>query len=270
MVTSPERDISVVLASVLGDDCAFTSSWLRGKSVAPVPAGAQLDAALSRRIEAGCRATGAAHILLTDLSEKAGARTVPTSPFPPDPSRPAIRPPTLLATPDLRGAVLFRQAGYALIAGTADFMAAAVAEGIDTARSRFGRYARTLAHRHPELPTVAAAYPPAHTAWSHVADIDPASAAARQLALLGELTDGTRSAPDFAREWWEARRTSQANGERVRGPVADLFDRVFMILEDYSIDPDLSEPGDLSDAELRDAVSEAWDGFRRDNGSDGG
>lgn len=269
MVTSSEQESVTVRKAVLGDGGAFASSWLRDKSVTPVPAGSQMDAALSRRIEAGCRATGSAHMLVADLSEEVGVRTVPTSPFPSVTSHGAIRPPSLLVTPDLRGAVLFPEAGYALIAGTPDFMTAAVAEGIDTARSRFGRYARTLSRRHPGLSGVAGAYPPAHTAWSHVADIDPASATARQLALLDELRGGTRSAPDFAREWWEARRTSQANGERVRGSVADLLDRVFMILEDYSIDPELSEPGDLSDAELRDVVSEVWDAFRHDNGSFG-
>ncbi|WP_416978803.1 hypothetical protein [Streptomyces sp. T028] len=138
-------------------------------------------------------------------------------------------------------------------------MAAAVGEGTDTARARFGRYARALMERHPSLSAVAAAYPPEHRAWSHPDDVDPTSAAARQVALLRAFTDGTCGAPDFAHGWWEARRASQANGERVEGALGTLFDRVFMILEDYSVDPDLAEPGDLDDTELLTAVRAAWE-----------
>lgn len=141
-------------------------------------------------------------------------------------------------------------------------MAAAVGEGVDAARTRFGRYARTLSERQPALMTVAAAYPSKRRACSSPDDVDPASAAARQLALLDAFADGTLNAPDFAHDWWEARRASQTNGERIQGPLSDLFDRVFMLLEDYSVGPDLREPGDLDDAELRAAVSETWDAFR--------
>jgi hypothetical protein len=244
---------------VLDTDGAFASSWLREKSVAPVPVGAQIDAALARRITAGCRAVGAAHIIATSLVEAPGA----PSRLPADADCTGIRPPCLLHTPDTQGAVLFPEEGYALIAGTAAFMAAAVSEGTDTARARFGRYARSLLERHPSLASVAASYPPGHRAWSHPGDVDPDSAAARQLELLDAFTDGTCSAPDFAHDWWETRRASQANGERVQGALGDLFDQVFMILEDYSVDPDLAEPGDLDDAGLRTAVRAAWEAFRQ-------
>ncbi|MFF9062411.1 hypothetical protein ACF09K_27520 [Streptomyces sp. NPDC014882] len=111
--------------------------------------------------------------------------------------------------------------------------------------------------------SVAAAHRPGHRAWSRPCDVDPSSAAARQLALLDALTDGTCAAPDFAHGWWKARRASQADGERIQGALGDLFDQVFMILEDYSVDPDLAEPGDLDDAGLQTAVSAAWGTFRR-------
>ncbi|MEU8652297.1 hypothetical protein [Streptomyces sp. NPDC048737] len=75
--------------------------------------------------------------------------------------------------------------------------------------------------------------------------------------MLDAFSDGTCGAPDFAHGWWEARRTSQAKGERVQGTLGDLFNKVFMILEDYSVDPDLTEPGDLDDAGLPTAVSGA-------------
>ncbi|MEV6617183.1 hypothetical protein AB0N31_25705 [Streptomyces sp. NPDC051051] len=114
-----------------------------------------------------------------------------------------------------------------------------------------------------EVLSVAAAHPPGHKAWSRPCDVDPSSAAARQLALLDAFTDGTCGAPDFAHGWWKARRASQANGERVQGALGDLFGQVFMILEDYSVDPGLAEPGDLDDAGLRTAVNAAWVAFRR-------
>jgi hypothetical protein len=262
VVTDSEHEKSSDLRAVLGTDGAFTSSWLRDKSVTPVPAGAQIDAALARRITAGCRAVGAPHILGTSLADTPGAMTGTTTRFSAPGDCTGIRPPFLLHTPDSHGAVLFPKAGYALIAGTARFMAAAVSEGTDTERARFGRYARALMERHPSLSAVAAAHPPEHRAWSHLDDVDPTSAAARQVTLLHAFTDGTCSAPDFAHGWWEARRASRANGERVQGALGALFDRVFMILEDYSVDPELAEPGDLDDAGLQTAVHAAWDAYR--------
>ncbi len=141
-------------------------------------------------------------------------------------------------------------------------MTAAVAEGHDAARARFGRHARALADRHPALAAVAAAHRPVHRAWSRIDEVDPASAAARQLALLDAFTDGGCAAPDFADGWWEARSAFQRNGERVRGPLGALFDEVFMVLEDYAADPELAEPGDLDDVGLRAAVRAARDSLR--------
>ncbi|GGQ94841.1 hypothetical protein GCM10010267_66860 [Streptomyces griseorubens] len=80
---------------------------------------------------------------------------------------------------------------------------------------------------------MAASHPPGDRAWSRLGDVDPAGATAQQLALLGVFTEaGTCSAPDFAHGWWEARRASRRNGERVRGALGDLLDEVFMILEE--------------------------------------
>lgn len=260
MVTGAGVGESSDPSRVLDPDGTFTSSWLREKSVAPMPVGAHIDAALARRIKAGCRAVGASHLLATSLADAPGA----TSRVPADADFTGLRPPVLLRTPDAQGAVLFPEEGYVLIAGTTAFMASAVSEGTDTARARFGRYARTLLERHPSLAPVAASHPPGHRAWSRLGDVDPASATAQQLALLEAFTEaGTCSAPDFAHGWWEARRASQTNGERVRGALGDLLDEVFMILEEYSVDPDLTEPGDLDDAGLRTAVRATWEAFRR-------
>ncbi|WP_286252784.1 colicin immunity domain-containing protein [Streptomyces graminofaciens] len=263
-MTHPKRERPGNSTPVLGPDGTFSSPWLRGKSIAPVPAGSHVDAALTRRIAAGCRAVGAPHVLCVDLASS--TRTDPADKavqFPIGSGYGNIRPPSVFYTPDRQGGVLFQESGYALVAGTDAFMAAAVGEGVDAARARFSRYARTLSDRHPGLTAVATAHPPARRAWAYPADVSPGSEVGRQLSLLNEFTDGTRSAPEFARDWWEARRASQANGERIQAPLSDLFDQVFMMLEDYAVDPDLREPGDLTDAEIQAAVREIWDPFRR-------
>ncbi|MEU9580163.1 hypothetical protein [Streptomyces chilikensis] len=36
---------------------------------------------------------------------------------------------------------------------------------------------------------------------------------------------------------------------------------MFLTLEDYAIEPDLAEPGDLDDADLREAVVRFWTAF---------
>lgn len=54
----------------------------------------------------------------------------------------------------------------------------------------------------------AAEYVPEHRAWSRLDGIDPASPAARQVALPDAFADGTCGAPDFAHGWWEARRAA--------------------------------------------------------------
>ncbi|MFJ9109669.1 hypothetical protein [Streptomyces sp. NPDC102283] len=50
------------------------------------------------------------------------------------------------------------------------------------------------------------------------------------------------------------RRRSLRGGERVRDPLETLLDRVFSLLEDFSIDPRFEGPDDLSVEELRNAV----------------
>jgi hypothetical protein len=222
-----------------------------------------VDAALTRRIAAGCRAIGAHHVLWARLANRTGSPTGEISTLSIDSGHAAVLPASLICTPDLQGAVLFPEAGYALIGGTDAFMAGAVGEGTETARARFSRYTRGLTNQHPSLAAVADAYPALRRAWSRPSDVDRGSAAARQLALIDKSTKGTCTASEFAHGWWEARRASQSNGERIQAPLGDLFDRVFMLLEDYEVSPDLREPGDLSDAELAAAVREVQGEFLR-------
>ncbi|MFD8296594.1 hypothetical protein ACFV13_10275 [Streptomyces bauhiniae] len=219
----------------------------------PIPVGERLDATQARRLAAGCEAIGTTHLRHAALGT--GATAITTRNLPADAS---VRPPTLLWTPDHQAALLFPSPGHALLAGSTPFMAAAVPEGIDAARARFTRYARKQAARHPELLAVAATYAPAHHAWSDAVEVPPNTATAHHLHLLQEFTNGTLPAPAFAHAWWQTRRTAQSNGERVRGPLEELFTHVFLLLEDYELDPELAEPTDLTATELQAAVTEVY------------
>ncbi|MEU6842934.1 colicin immunity domain-containing protein [Streptomyces sp. NPDC046716] len=76
------------------------------------------------------------------------------------------------------------------------------------------------------------------------------------LNLLDSFLKDNISAPAFADGWWQERRAAQAGGERTQGQLSQLLEGVFMTLEDYSVDPSLREPGDLTDTELRARIKE--------------
>ncbi|MEW2318748.1 hypothetical protein [Streptomyces bauhiniae] len=219
----------------------------------PIAVGERLDATQARRLTTGCEAIGATHLRYAALGTEPLA--VITRELP---AAASVRPLTLLWTPDHQAALLFPAPGHALLAGTKPFMTAAVPEGIDAARAHFTRYARKQAARHPDLLAVAAAYAPAHHAWSHPAEVPPNTATAHHLHLLQEFTNGTLPAPTFAHTWWQTHRTAQSNGERIQGPLEELFNHVFLLLENYEVAPELAEPTDLTATELQAAVTEAY------------
>jgi hypothetical protein len=193
-------------------------------------------------------------MLCASLKGRAGESAAKVAEFPLvfDPQK--ALPPCLIYTPNLQGAILFPEKGYALIGGTPRFLRGALNEGAAEARARFARYARSLAKQHPRLSAIAAEYPSRYRAWSLRTEVEHGSTTERQLELLAGFTNGELTAPEFAQEWWKAQRESKAHGERIRGKLKELFDETFMILEDYSIDPEFREPGDLSDTELQVAV----------------
>jgi hypothetical protein len=175
-VMQPGRNQPHGPESVVNARGEFSVMWLQDKSVAPVPVGSHMDATLTGRIASGCRAVGATGFYCESLA--AAPNVAPGDAlknFPVDSLPQGIRPPSVIYTPDRQGAVLFREAGYALVAGSTRFMANAVGEGVDAACVRFERYARALSSRHPTLMMVARAYPPRRTAWSRPADVAPDS-----------------------------------------------------------------------------------------------
>lgn len=245
---------SSAIISDLGD---YKATWLSegDKIVVPVPAGSHVDGALIRRITEGCRVGGADGVLVMTVGPGAsGSAWRPVAPGVAASELVGADPPVLLASSDRQGAILFSRPGFALVAGTALFLKGAAPEGVDGGRARFARYARSVARRWPELQSVARSLSPRHFAWARARDVPAGTDAARQVRLLRDFTTGSIGGADFARGWPAARRASQDNGERLRDPLLTAFDQVFSLLEDYSIDPDLKDPDDLSDQELRVSV----------------
>lgn len=222
-------------------------------AIAPVPVSSEVDTALVRRLAAGSRNTGARTVLIGKPDVSSADEELAVVPAEHDAllGRLAGLPAPLLAVPSaLDGAIVFEQAGYALIAGVPNFLAGAVPEGVDGARARFLRYSRKVAGRWPAVSEVAAQLPPREHSWGSPADVVPESNTARQLHLMRLLTSGEMDPSRFAREWLDSRRRASASGERVRKPLASVLDAVFSCLDDYSIDPQFAEPGDLTDEEL--------------------
>ncbi|MFF2556220.1 hypothetical protein ACFVUS_34780 [Nocardia sp. NPDC058058] len=90
--------------------------------------------------------------------------------------------------------------------------------------------------------------------WAKPADVPPGSGVAEQLNLMKSLACRQITCPAFARSWYDARRRSLDNGERLRQPFERLLTRVFYDLEDYPIDPSLRDSGDITDEALIDNV----------------
>jgi hypothetical protein len=103
--------------------------------------------------------------------------------------------------------------------------------------------------------TPASADNPRPRAWARPDEVDPASQVAQQLTLIDALINGSLPGPDFARAWLAARRESLNAGERLREPFDRALNEVFYAIEDYVIDPELREPGDMSDDDLVDRVA---------------
>ncbi|WP_245641253.1 colicin immunity domain-containing protein [Streptomyces megasporus] len=246
-------------SEVLSGRESYREQWLsKGpKIIVPVPAGSHVSRDLIRRMVEGCRAVGEGNISFGSTEKVPSERIWDSTSLETAASHlDGFAPPVLLATANLQGAILFPGPGYALVAGTKKFLQRAVPEGVDEGRVRFAHYARAVDQRRPELRVVAHSFPARNTSWSRAQDIPSETGASRQVELMHAFVAGDCTGAEFARGWLEARRLSQNNGERLRNPLATAFDRVFSLLEDYSIDPDLKDPEDLSDDELKRAVQD--------------
>ncbi|MFF7080366.1 hypothetical protein [Streptomyces lavendulae] len=100
--------------------------------------------------------------------------------------------------------------------------------------------------------------------WKTAEEVPHDSATGRQLSLMGDLSRGSVSPPEFAKAWLNCRRRALNDGERVAEALSRRLDQVFYALDDYPIDPAFREAGDVTDAELLSVVVTALDQFRHD------
>jgi hypothetical protein len=88
-------------------------------------------------------------------------------------------------------------------------------------------------------------------------EVDPSSATAEQVQSMRDLVGGEIAGSDFARAWLSARRRALEAGERVRDKFDRILTNVFYLLDDYVIDPNLRDSGDMTDEELAAKVRSA-------------
>ncbi|WP_225096182.1 colicin immunity domain-containing protein [Streptomyces sp. CoH27] len=255
-----------VIETVLSDTGNFREDWLarvQAVSVAPLTAHLPLGRETVERVAAGARETGAAAVFGVPLDEKFAEQPAVTAPAEPDallvvsaqwPDTPGL----LLVADNFLGAVLCR-GSYALAAGSLEFMRGAVAEGTDRARAEFQRYARRSPTGAAELSVVSGHYPPQTRAFKSAEEASATSHTGQQIDLMRSLASRSIDGPSFARRWLDERRRAMDAGERLGEAMENALDEVFYTLEDYSIDPDLRDPDDLTDEELRDRVAAVLD-----------
>lgn len=234
---------------------AYCKDWLSedDKLVSPIPADMETDASIGRRLTAGCRAAGATYIHVASLDNDRSNDSLTGHALSPqglESELTGLHFPCLIAPSNFAGALLFPEPGYALLAGDQRFLSGVLPEGVDKARAQFSRYAQRVAGSRPQVEEIAREFTPREAAWRSPKDVGTHTSTALQISLLRSLVTGEVSGPQFAQEWLEARRAAMNAGERVIDPLASLLDEVFATLEDYSIDPNLWEPGDLTDSDL--------------------
>lgn len=98
---------------------------------------------------------------------------------------------------------------------------------------------------------------PRPRAWARPAAVDPESHIARQLELINTLIARSITGPDFARAYLAERRESLNAGERLREAFDRALNEVFYAIEDYVIDPEMRDAGDMTDDDLISRVTAA-------------
>ncbi|MFF1446648.1 colicin immunity domain-containing protein [Streptomyces sp. NPDC058274] len=260
-MSKKNRDVTDAVLSHSGD---FRSDWLRSTGathMAPLPSHTGLSRTIAQRAVAGARESGAEGVLVVPIDPGLGDTTASESPLSTEAlldlgSRQEDRSGLLLVADNFRGALLLRP-GYALVAGTQEFVRGAVPEGTDQAKTEFQRYARKARSGAGTtvLTAVAGEFRPLTKTWKTPRDVPATSHHGHQLELMRQLAAGAVEGPSFARQWLDERRRAMNAGERLGDALTTALDEVFYALEDYSIDPSLRDEDDLTDEELRDQVA---------------
>ncbi len=248
--------VGALVRLLVRSDRWFTHDWLdRGaKRSVPFITPFGVDDLVLERLADGARAVGAPSVLVCRLNgddEGLPQMLEVDANLTPRAIRPGNR--ILLTTPELDGALLVTDEGYSLIAGTPEFLAAAVPWGVDRARNRFGSEAGRLREVFPGLPGVAARLEATRPVIASPGDVDPCSVLAGQIRLMEAFASGEVAAPDFARRWLAARR-ARPREELLGEDFERLLLEVFYLLDDYVIDPELRESGDPTDDDLLKGV----------------
>ncbi|MEV7198274.1 colicin immunity domain-containing protein [Streptomyces sp. NPDC093510] len=238
---------------------SFRREWLAEgeKTVVPLPSPSGMDKHLARRMSSGAEQAGYVHVIACQVegatAEGPGIEIAAT--------REGLLRDTpwrggdlLLALPDVSGALLVTDQGFALIAGTGEFLRGGVPEGADQATVDFSRYAKRVGRSHPAALAVAGEARPIQMAWATKNDVADGSAIAEQLALMESFVADAISGEEFAVAWLDARRRSLRLQERLREPFSRVLDQVFYALDDYVIDPDLRDADDMTNEQLRAQV----------------
>ncbi|MBH1938295.1 hypothetical protein I5Q34_29235 [Streptomyces sp. AV19] len=247
------------------DPWFFSSAWIteKDKGVVPFSAQSTLDRNLIRRLSSAAQHASHAFFLASRLDverEEEPVMRVPST------QEGLGRIPWhgenyIIAVPDLSGALLVTDLGYSLMGGVHEFLKHGVPEGSDQAIINFNRYAKRVGRHLPDVAKIAAKLQPSQFAWGRRSEVAEGTGTAEQLSLMTSFANNEVSAVDFAAAWLRARRRSLEHPERLREPLARELDRVFYAIEDYEFDPQLREPGDLTDAQLKEAVEEALAGI---------
>ncbi|NUP39984.1 MAG: hypothetical protein HOY76_23980 [Streptomyces sp.] len=223
----------------------------------PLASHTGMDRHLARRLSEGASRAGHTHVIANRLSNADAERADVEIPATQEhilrqlPWRDAS---FLVALPDLSGALLVTDEGYALLAGNADFLRHSLPEGVDQAIVDFKRYAKRLGRDHPGLVEAAMAFQPHQMAWASKRDVAAGSATAEQVSLMESLVNNRVSGEEFARSWLSARRRALELHERLREPFSRILDQVFYALDDYVIDPGLRDEDDMTNEQLRAIV----------------
>ncbi|MEV5510018.1 colicin immunity domain-containing protein [Streptomyces orinoci] len=250
------------LSARLLNGCSFRPEWLAEgeKEAAPLGCGTAMDAQLARRLSTGARRTGHDHVIAARLAGDHGSEPVLKVASNQELLLTQLTLPgenLLVALPDLSGALLVTGHSYAVIGGVGEFLQYSLPEGVERARANFQRYAKRIGSKRPEVAEATKLFPLRQRAWAKKSDVLPGSATAEQLALMEAFAYGDFNGSEFATAWLSARHRSLATKERLREPLGDILADVFYALENYSIDPSLQEPGDLTNEQLKSVVRNA-------------
>ncbi|MFE0174946.1 colicin immunity domain-containing protein [Streptomyces sp. NPDC059002] len=256
------RDSGRGVRDVVSGTGSFRREWLAAsdKSVVPVPSPSGMDKHLARRVSSGAAQAGHDHVIACRVEEagvaEPGIEIAAT--------QESILRETpwndgefLIVLPDLAGALLVTDQGYALIAGEGDFLRGGIPEGVDQATVDFSRYAKRVGRSHPAVLAVAAQARPVQVAWASKSDVAEGSATAQQMALMESFAADDIGGEEFAVAWLDARRQSLHLRERLREPFSRILDQVFYALDDYVIDPGLRDADDMTNEQLQAQVRES-------------